>query len=395
MAHFKRLSNDYIYLYHWLDRTDSFKISTKMKVEKKNWNEANQRPINPKTIFKDRLVVNELLRYETILRKALVLQPELTKNTLPQFRELFLSMLAPLKVKKSVEQPLLPYFELHVKKLKSKNQTNYKYYQTCYRNLVEYFGSKNPTFKDINMKFFEGFTEFLTRKNLSLNTIASRTKALKAVMQVAYVDGIHKNEAFRHFKKRAESADTIYLSENELAQIRNLKLVGHLEKARDYFIIGAFTGLRFEDWDRVSLDMVRDGIISVRSSKTGELSTIPLHPYVRSILDKYKGTLPSKGSNQKMNEYIKIVAARAGITDLIETRITQGGVKIFSTTEKSELVTTHTARRSLATNLVLRGVSPYVVMKVTGHKSLSSFEKYVRLQELEAMTQLKSLDFFH
>ena len=54
----------------------------------------------------------------------------------------------------------------------------------------------------------------------------------------------------------------------------------------------------------------------------------------------------------------------------------------------------HTARRSLATNLVLRGVSPYVVMKVTGHKSLSSFERYVRLQELEAVMELKNLSFF-
>jgi integrase len=70
-------------------------------------------------------------------------------------------------------------------------------------------------------------------------------------------------------------------------------------------------------------------------------------------------------------------------------------IREINTSEKYELVTTHTARRSLATNLILRGVSPYVVMKVTGHKSLSSFETYVRLQELEAMIQLKNLDFFN
>ena len=65
-----------------------------------------------------------------------------------------------------------------------------------------------------------------------------------------------------------------------------------------------------------------------------------------------------------MNEYIKVVAMRANINDFVETRITKGGV------------------------------SPYVVMKVTGHKSMSSFERYVRLQELEAMVELKSLSFF-
>jgi hypothetical protein len=49
---------------------------------------------------------------------------------------------------------------------------------------------------------------------------------------------------------------------------------------------------------------------------------------------------------------------RAEINELVETLITKGGEREISTTEKYELVTTHTTRRSLATNLVLRGVSP-------------------------------------
>ncbi len=144
----------------------------------------------------------------------------------------------------------------------------------------------------------------------------------------------------------------------------------------------------------MSSEKVVNGVLTVRSSKTGEVSTIPIYPIVSAILDKYKGELPYKPSNQKMNEYIKVVAMRANINEMVETRITKGGVREINTSEKFELVTTHTARRSLATNLVLRGVSPYVVMKVTGHKSLSSFERYVRLQELEAMIELKELSFF-
>ncbi len=37
MAHFKRLNNGHIYLYHWVEGTDYFKISTKMQVEEGNW----------------------------------------------------------------------------------------------------------------------------------------------------------------------------------------------------------------------------------------------------------------------------------------------------------------------------------------------------------------------
>jgi len=374
MAHFKRLNNSYIYIYHWIDGNDSFKISTKMRVEQDNRNEHKQLPKNLKTLCKDRLVISELRRFEETLNKALVLHPELTRDGLPEFRRLFLSILYPTVASKTPEYQLLTYFKDYVDRLKAKKQTNYKYYNTCCNDLEAYLKGKKFTFEDVNMSFYNKFSEYLTKKNLSLNTIATRFKALKAVMQSGFVEELHKNEAFRHFKIKMESTDSVYLSENELEKMYGLSLIGKLDKARDYFIIGAFTGLRFDDWERVSRKRVVDGILSVRSSKTGELSTIPLHPYVSAILDKYEGTLPHKPSNQKMNEYIKIVAARAGVSDFVETQITQGGVRNLSSTEKCELVTTHTARRSLATNLVLRGVSPYIIMKVTGHRTLSSFE---------------------
>jgi site-specific recombinase XerD len=246
----------------------------------------------------------------------------------------------------------------------------------------------------VDYKVHEGFLEYLTKENMSMNHIATLITRLKTVMHKAYIEGLHSSTHYKNFKKKMESSDSIYLTEEELERMYRLALSGHLEKARNYFIIGAYTGLRFDDWDRVSLQAVKESILSVRAGKTGEVS-IPLHPYVRSILERYEGELPHKPSNQKMNEYIKVVAMRANINDHGETRITKGGVRKINTSEKHELVTTHTARRSLATNLVLRGVSPYVVMKVTGHKSLSSFEKYVRLQELEAMIQLKNLDFFN
>ncbi len=396
MAHLKRADNGFIYLYHWVGSNDFFRISTKMKVERGNWDENKHRPKDMNTICKDRSVVSELLRYEAALHKALALAPELTKNTLPEFKKFFLNTLSPTSATpKPQKHYFLPYFKKHVDNLKRIGQNNYKYYNTCYNHLTEYFGTKKPTFEDIDAKFYNGFKEFMTSKLLSMNTIATRFKSVKAVMQSAYVAGLHKSEQFRHFKVRMETADTIYLNEEELDCMYNLSLTGKLDKARDYFIIGAFTGLRFDDWDRVSSERVVDDILSVRSCKTGELSTIPVHPYVSAILEKYEGTLPPKPSNQKLNEYIKIVAARAGISDFVETRITKGGVKDFASTEKAELVTTHTARRSLATNLVLRGVSPYVVMKITGHATLSNFERYVRLQELEATIQLKELDFFN
>jgi site-specific recombinase XerD len=394
MATFKLQKNGFIYLYHWIDRKNCFRITTKMKLEERDWNSSKSRPKNPEATYNGYKITNQLVRYEAALTRALALQPEVTKSNLGEFKKLFISILSPANGNETKEYNFLSYFDAYLQKIKERKQSNYKAYRTCYNRLTEYFKSPSVPFDKIDMKFYEAFSQFLISKNLATNTIATQWKLIKAVMQSAFVAGLHSNEKFRHFKKKMESADTIFLSEEELNKMYELKLIGYLEKARDYFLIGAYTGLRFEDWDRVSSEKVVKGVLTVRSSKTGELSTIPIHPVVSAILDKYEGELPHKPSNQKMNEYIKVVAMRANIKDHVETRITKGGVREINTSEKHELVTTHKARRSLATNLVLRGVSPYVVMKVTGHKSLSSFERYVRLQELEAMIELKSLSFF-
>ena len=133
MAYFKRLSNDYIYIYHWIEGSDYFKISTKMKVKLDNWSSTKERPKNQNTIFKDRLVVNELVRYESALRTTLAQMPDLTKDNLPEFRKLFLSILSPTTTKKASEYRLLPYYKKYVDDLKAKKQTNYKYYQANQR----------------------------------------------------------------------------------------------------------------------------------------------------------------------------------------------------------------------------------------------------------------------
>ena len=95
MAYFKRLNSGHIYLYHWIKGSDYFKISTKMQVEKGNWNEEKLRPKDINTLCKNKLIPVELARFETTLHKTLALHPELTKDSLPEFRRLFLSLLYP------------------------------------------------------------------------------------------------------------------------------------------------------------------------------------------------------------------------------------------------------------------------------------------------------------
>jgi integrase len=41
------------------------------------------------------------------------------------------------------------------------------------------------------------------------------------------------------------------------------------------------------------------------------------------------------------------------------------------------MITSHTARRSFATNMYYDGMNPIDIMKITGHKKLDTFQKYI------------------
>jgi len=63
--------------------------------------------------------------------------------------------------------------------------------------------------------------------------------------------------------------------------------------------------------------------------------------------------------------------------------------------KKWQLITTHTARRSLCTNLILGCANPYEVMKVSGHSNIESLSKYISLNELDVVDNLKKLTLFN
>ncbi len=398
MSTFSLHPNGTIYLYHWITPTQPFKASTRLKIEASKWNKEKMRPKSPTYTYKGVNVRKELIRIENAFLEAwnyfqtnagfspIKLKQKFKTNLLPE----------PARVTSKDSKQFLDFFSNMLEEYKTTMKKNsWKGYRTTLMHLKNFFGRSRPNFEDIDMAFYNSYKKYLIEKGLSINTISTHWKFIKAIMKQAQYRRLHSNTDYLMFKRTHEESDTIFLTMDELQKIYDLKLKGYLNKARDYFIIGSYTGLRYDDWERVDLSMIKDNEQSIRSKKTGEISIIPIHEKVLRTLNKYKnGKLPSKPTNQKMNLFIKEVVKKAGINDPVETRITRGGEMVLSIKPKYELVSTHTARRSLATNLILQGTSPYLVMSITGHKSLPNFEKYIRFNELQASMQLKNNEFF-
>lgn len=277
-----------------------------------------------------------------------------------------------------------------------------KEYKQALRDFTEYAALKNRklNFEDVDLDFYFDFVEFLTNKKYAPNTIGTRIKDLKMFMNEAYERGLHTNLDFKkkRFSKPSEETTSIYLSNDELMNMYKLDLSfsNRLDKVRDLFLIGCYTGLRFSDLSQLTSDNISDdGTISIKTIKTGQTVVIPLHVIVKQILEKYEYQLPKVPSNQKFNEYLKEVAKKAKINEEIFLDKTKGALSVKRSVSKSQLVTSHTARRSFATNAFIAGVPAISIMKITGHKTESSFMKYIKISAKENALQLRTHSFFN
>lgn len=299
----------------------------------------------------------------------------------------------------AVKMEFMQYIE-HFIQTSNNREGTIKSYKRSYRDFQEYEELRKTklNFDKIDIDFYNDFVKFLKGKRYAPNTIGTRIKNLKTFLSNAQDAGIPVNDDFRKkaFSKPKEETDAIYLSEDELMAMYNhdFSNMPKLDKVRDLFLIGSYTGLRFSDLSQMNNDNITDNTITIKTIKTGVSVVIPLHPVVRSILKKHAGNLPKMPSNQKFNDYIKDIAKRSGVNTPVKIERTKGELTTKTTVPKHELTTSHTARRSFATNAFLSDIPAISIMEITGHKTESAFMKYIKISQEENARKLLQHDFF-
>jgi integrase len=277
---------------------------------------------------------------------------------------------------------------------KDKSQSSLDNYSAVTKHLKAYqiFSKLRVDFDTIDLDFFYSYVNYLKHKQkLAVNTIAKDISIIKVFMGEAVDLEYTDNMKFRHkkFAFNEEETDSVYLTEQELAKLYALKIINKkLEEVRDLFIFGAWVGLRFSDFSNIKTENIiqidGDYFIKMITQKTKELVIIPCNPVVMEIFDKYAdrpNKLPKTISNQKFNDYIKDVCKLAEFNE-------KGRVSSRPKDILAELVSSHTARRSFATNYYLQGFPTIDLMKITGHKTERSFLKYIRVSKLDTAKRL-------
>jgi integrase len=266
-----------------------------------------------------------------------------------------------------------------------------KDYNNTYNHLEEFqvYSGKSLSWKSMGYEFYLDLVEFLkVEKDLKGSTIDKVIKNVKVFLNYADLqDNLNVNQDFKKTvsgkslfaKVNKEEAEHVYLNEKEIKQITDAKLDENLSGIRDLFLIGCWTGLRISDLKRLEKGNIKDGLLSITAQKTSKNVTIPITDELQAVLDKYPDRLPKIPTDQHYNRQLKDVCEQAGINEPIMAEEKKGKMRVTSLIPKWKLVTSHTARRSFATNLYRRGIPSTQLMMLTGHKSEASFMRYIKV----------------
>ena len=220
------------------------------------------------------------------------------------------------------------------------------------------------TFADISTKKLREYDAWLredgTRSDVAVNNYHKRTKMY---VRQAYEKGIIEKDYYSmvHFP-RGKCKERNPLSEAELMKLRTVELPSREARVRDLFIFSAYTGLAFCDaqaFDFFTMAEQRGDMFYIDGSrlKTGTKFYTPILPPAMEVLKRYNFQLP-KISNQKGNEYLRVVKSIAGIR---------------------KPLTFHVARHSFATLSLSHDVPIEKVARMLGHTDIKTTQIYAKV----------------
>ena len=413
-----------VYLIGYLDKR--FKVSTQQSVYVKTWDIKSQRCI-VSTEYPDRInrasrKVNKFLdaldklidehfekypplfdspnwafnkadNFKTIIQKLIDKQ---VSGVQEEERKLTIT---PLQFFQSYVDNMHKKFDMHVGRYISDRTIGH--HKTVLKRFNDFFREKfiKDDFSVFDMHFQDLFIDWAyTSKNYRYNTIPASFSLLKVWLNEAERQGMIKDVTYKSYRSKSVEVTNIYLTEDEISRLYALDIPmlkskgiidakSNMEETRDLFIIGCWTGLRQSDLNHLEkalFDVEADEpTITVLTEKTAEMVKIPMHKYIKELYIKYGGVFPKMCHKSRFNEHLKELGRLAEINDDVIIPENRGGKITPIKYKKYQLIKSHTARRSFATNLYLKGAPTISIMKLTGHTTESNFMKYIKVTREE------------
>ncbi len=268
------------------------------------------------------------------------------------------------------------------------------------------YNKARTKFVNMDLDWHAKWVNYMTKiVKYSPVTARNRLSIIKIIIREAKVEyNIRVNPHFesKKFTVACSSYDEpkkVYLDDEKIKVLFELEVPQIYKNVKDSLIIGCWTGLRISDFSKnLDLKNMEKGIIDVRNKKTGIWVKFTLHPMIKIIVNENGGKLPKSVSEATYNKHVKEICKLAGFNEIVKGVVKKGVGKnpltgktvsrnVYGDYAFHELVTSHTGRRSLSSNLS-GNVSDKGIMDIAGWSTKKMKEHYNNKEKIESAIEV-------
>jgi len=356
-------------------------FNTKIDVFGANWDSQTTRVIgnNSKSvnIQLEKIRIDIIKKYELLYKTNIIIT---AKTILDLYKNNSLLM-----------DGIMNVFKQHNKNMKSLigieySKGSYKNYITTIKHLKNYiktkFNTDDISLNKLNYDFVYNFSHYiLLNTKCTHNGMMKHIQRLKKITNFCIKNNYITNDPFIGFKIKFKKSNRVYINNEELYILKNIKLNKSLNKIRDIFLFACYTGLSYIDLYNLNIKNIQIGDdnlkwIFIKRHKTDIPSNVPILPPALIILNKYKTQNNINGifpmiSNQKTNIALKEIASLCNF---------------------NKKLTFHCARHTFATTITLtNGVPIETVSKMLGHNNIKTTQIYARVIDSKISADMMKL----
>lgn len=301
---------------------------------------------------------------------------------------------APKNIKQAVlgktTEKFIPYAELYVANLEKKGKIGtYDKANATISKLKAYIGRKDFTFSDMTVYFLKTYENYM-RETLdnSVNTIHSNMKVIRRIVNEAINDDIFlpDKNPFRKYKLQWEKTEVVFLTEDELSSIEDLKLIEGSMKYhhRNIYVFACYAGgLRISDICQLKWENFDGERLLVNTMKSDSFVSLKLPKKALEIINMYD--LEDRRPNHYIFPFLKndsdysnpkkLFTAISSITAYTNTDLKD----LAKLAEIKKNVHFHTSRHTWATRALRKGMRIEYVSKLMGHASIKTTQIYAKI----------------
>lgn len=255
---------------------------------------------------------------------------------------------------------------------------------------------KNITLGGLNRRTLNGLKQWYFDNGYHNTTVAKRFRDLKSFLRWVASNGYPVNEEALTFESNVPRSEKVitYLTSEELEHLAKYPFKQqYLSNARDIFCFMCYTSLRYSDVRDLKKANISGRFINLFTRKTKSKLEIPIVKQAQEILDRNitasRETVFKVPSNQKLNDYIKVIAKEAKLNRRVEEMYYVGNNPHETFKPIHEIISCHMARRTFVTCSLALGISPEVVMACTGHSTYEAMKPYIAIASSTKKTQME------